>query len=45
MKKRFAILAVILVLLFVFASVGSQSISAGIDDVDFETPRLPYITG
>lgn len=45
MKKRFAIVAVILMLLFVFVSVGSQTISADINEVDFETPRLPYIIG
>lgn len=44
MKKRIAMLAIFMGLLFAFVSFGSTSVSAGIEDVDFESPTLPVTT-
>lgn len=44
MKKRIAMLAIFMGLLFAFVSFGTTSVSASIEDVDFESPTLPVTT-
>jgi len=44
MKKRIAMLAIFMGLIFAFANIGSTSVSASIEDVDFESPTLPVTT-
>lgn len=44
MKKRIACIAIFMGLLFAFVSFGSTSVSASIEDVDFESPTLPVTT-
>lgn len=44
MKKQIAMLAIFMGLLFAFVSFRSTSVSASIEDVDFESPTLPVTT-
>lgn len=45
MKKRITLLLIYTVLLFTFVNIGSTSVSASIENVDFESPTLPVSTG